>query len=146
VPKVQGTEHPIIYSANGSHGSWLSPGKHKYKTVPRLIDLTDAGTKWDTWNVMECFDYKAKKGLGPTWKGTWPNWLKKDNGDKSVGDAYPGSGPVTHWGNPKAGRVYAPKNWKIWEKKFWSPTYEWRLTDGVPGPVDKPEFGTMKLD
>lgn len=129
VPKVQGTEHPIIYSAKDSHGSWLDPGDHEYKKF--LTDLTDAGTNWDTWKKMECFDYDAKKGLGPTWKGTWPNWLKKDGGDKRIGNEDPASGPVTHWGNRKS-------------KRGWFG--HWRLTDGIVGPVDKPEFTTRELD
>jgi hypothetical protein len=50
--------HPIIYSAWGSHGSWLTPGRHIYRTINdpilgiKIADLYDdcsAGTAWTTW-------------------------------------------------------------------------------------------------
>lgn len=132
VPKVTGTEHPIIYSAAGSHGSYLEAGMHKYGSAvgTDLIDYTHAGTPWDTWKKLECFDYNTKKGLGPTWKGTWPNWLKKDKGGKSVGNTNPASGPVTRWGNEPRGKVAG----------------YWRLANGPTGPADKPCFVTPELD
>jgi hypothetical protein len=137
VPKVQGTEHPIIYSAHGSHGSYLEPGSRRYDSAAGkdLVDYTDAGTAWDTWEKLECFDYDAKKGLGPTWVGTWPNWLKKDRNDKGLGNENPASGPVTRWGNYRWGAV---------DTVFGGTQY--RLEHGPTGPADKPYFETAGLD
>lgn len=42
--------HPIVYSARGSHGLWFSAGNHTYHTNPTLTDITSNGTAWDTWN------------------------------------------------------------------------------------------------
>ena len=115
VPKVKDTEHPIVYSALGSHGSYLTAGKHKYDQVrvvvkiEDLVDLTDNGTPWDTWKKLECFDYDAKRGLGP--KAAWPKWLEKDTGDRKVGNEDPASGPVTSWGNPAQGQVFGAHGW-----------------------------------
>jgi hypothetical protein len=134
MPKVQDTDHPIIYSAWGSHGSYASPGRHKYESVvgQDLVDYTEAGTAWDTWKKLEFFDYDVQKGLGPTWKGMWPNWLRKDKGNKDVGNGDPASGPVWRWGNYR------------WKEVAGSGYY--RLEHGPTGPADKPYFGTHTLD
>jgi len=138
-PKVQGAEHPIIYSAHGSHGSWLEPGRHKYGEAAGtdLVDYTGAGTAWDTWEKLECFDYDAKKGLGPAWKGTWPKWLDQDTRDKNLGNQDPASGPVWRWGNYRSGGVR--KYGLVGEKQY-------RLEHGPTGPADKPYFATADLD
>ena len=133
VPKVGGS-HPIIYAAEGAHGSYLKPGSHKYgevKKVVKIADLVDhcnKGTAWDTWKKLECFDYDAKKRLGP--KGTWPNWLKKETRDPNVGNEDPASGPVWRWGNFRRGGVAG----------------NYRLEHGPTGPIGKPYFGTPELD
>lgn len=139
VPKVQGSGHPIVYSAIGSHGSYLKAGSHKYKStaVGDLVDYTDEGTAWDTWNKLECFDYDTKQGLGPTWVGSWPNWLKKDPKFKELGDEDPASGPVTRWGNYRSGAV---------KLRFLKLDNYYRLEHGPTGPIDKPYFRTPGLD
>lgn len=129
VPKVQGTEHPVIYAARGSHGSYLEAGDHTYKTG--LVDHTDKGTAWETWHKLERFDYDAQqKGLGPTWQGVWPKWLDKDTRNENLGNEDPASGPVTRWGNYQRGSVAG----------------YWRLANGPTGPADKPYFETVELD
>jgi hypothetical protein len=134
VPKVQDTEHPIIYSAAGSHGSYLWPGRHEYGSVALqdLVDYTGAGTAWETWKKMEYFDYDAKKRLGPTPMGTCPNWLKKDDRNKDVGNEHPASGPLWRWGNYR------------WKEVAGSGYY--RLEHGPTGPADKPYFASPELD
>lgn len=138
VPKVQGTEHPIIYSACGSHASYLHPGSHKYGSAAPFWDLADhtnaRGTAWDTWKKIECFDHDAKKGLGPTHMGTWPNWLQEGGRNRSLGNEDPASGPIRRWGTYRDGPV------GVGEMKYY------RLEHGPTGPVDKPYFTTPGLD
>ena len=61
---------------------------------------------------------------------SWPNWLKKDDGNKDVGNEDPASGPVTRWGNHR------------WEDVGGY----YRLDHGPKGPADKPYFTTPELD
>ncbi len=45
--------HPIVYSASGSHGTYLKAGRFVYKKLPNddLIDYTaDGGYEWHTYN------------------------------------------------------------------------------------------------
>ncbi|MBM4039112.1 MAG: DUF946 domain-containing protein, partial [Planctomycetes bacterium] len=133
VPWVPGTHHPIIYSALGSHGSYRDPGSHLYKDhwlAGEFRDHTNRGTAWDTWKKLECFDYDARRGLGPTWKGTWPRWLEHDTGNRNTGSNDPASGPVGRWGN------------RAWDKWFGY----YRLDQGPKGPADKPYWETQALD
>jgi hypothetical protein len=224
VPKVPDTQHPVIYSALGSHGVWLIAGEHDYDDKFRgdkilkaaemsatavvviekllgqlrvrvretekqikqlfgekltgkiigglnkvdedlqkatkqlgyvsvlvksfrnpsdvkLVDKTDEGTRWDTWTNLECFDYDAKNGLGPTWKGTWPMWLKKDTADRQVGNEDPASGPVYRWGNKKmeVGGPVAALGRAVDDSVI-------VLDDGPIGPADKDYFDTPELD
>lgn len=39
-PEILRTQghHPIVFSANGSHGLWASPGEYDFIKVPRLKD------------------------------------------------------------------------------------------------------------
>ena len=55
VKKVEGTNHPIVYSAEGSHGTYFTEGKHTYKdfNLVALTDYTDKGAPWHTWKKME---------------------------------------------------------------------------------------------
>ena len=66
-------KHPVLYSANGSHGLWAAPGitpfvikrisqllkaiflalgRHTYSTFPVLEDFTDQGSAWNTWENL----------------------------------------------------------------------------------------------
>lgn len=142
IPKVRGTEHPIVYAAWGSHGTWKEAGNFTYKKIimktKKLIDRTNEGTAWDTWKNLEMFDYNAKKGLGPTWKGSWPTWMEKDNSSQAMGGQDPASGPVYRWGNSRMGKVKYPP--------FRKKDYYYRLVDGPVGPVDKGYWNTPELD
>jgi hypothetical protein len=104
IPKINDTPHPIVYSAEGSHGVWLTPGRHKYgEAGPEgskedLVDWTSQGTAWDTWNKMAAFDYNAKQGLGGS---TWPLWMSDDftNPGTCGAPSNPACGPIFRWGN-----------------------------------------------
>jgi hypothetical protein len=53
-------QHPIVYAATGSHGTWATAGKHNYTTIPtgdRLNDYTSAGKLWKTWEKMVWFSW-----------------------------------------------------------------------------------------
>lgn len=131
--------HTNVFSAHGSHGSYLTSGFHTYKRVLggiilELYDVTSMGTEWQTWKALECFDWDAKTNLGATWEGMWPNWLKGDTGDPNVGGSDPASGPVYRWGNHHMGTL-AP---------FTDSEYE--LVDGPTGPANKNYLETPGLD
>ncbi|CAH1109412.1 unnamed protein product [Psylliodes chrysocephalus] len=66
--------HPIVFSAKGSHGTWAAPGEYQYNTVPKLVDKTGYGVPWNTWNNVEIYHL----GLDslPYWirfRGRWGN-------------------------------------------------------------------------
>ncbi len=112
--------HAVVFAAWGSHGLWSTPGQHWYKKTPvgTLYDYTGYGTAWDTWKLVEAYDFDRKVGLGSS---AWPVWMSKNYRDQSVGDANPSSGPIYRWGNQKWGSVFG----------------QYRLADGPTGPVDK---------
>jgi hypothetical protein len=122
--KMNGT-HPVVYSAWGSHGFWLTAGRHKYgEAGPEgseedLVDWTSEGTAWNTWNYMEAFDFNLKQGIGGS---TWPLWMSDDFTNPGIGDpSNPASGPIFRWGNMRWGSVFG----------------YYRLEDGPTGPVSK---------
>jgi len=49
---LDGARHPIVFSANGSHGLWASSGSHVYFPVLPLVDHCDTGTPWRTWENL----------------------------------------------------------------------------------------------
>lgn len=50
---VTSENHPILFAAEGSHGLWGSPGKHRFVRLPRLYDVNGFGQPWQTWNNVE---------------------------------------------------------------------------------------------
>jgi hypothetical protein len=55
--------HPIVYSAKGSHGTYVKPGRMVYKTLPNdeLIDDTaDGGLEWRTYENVVVIPYHVK--------------------------------------------------------------------------------------
>ncbi|VEN44793.1 unnamed protein product [Callosobruchus maculatus] len=75
-PKILRTQgdHPIIFSAAGSHGLWASSGEFEYVRVPKLTDSNGYGIPWKTWNNIEI--YHLGQGPLPVWmafKGKWGN-------------------------------------------------------------------------
>ena len=114
IPKINDT-HPVVYSAWGSHGVWLTAaGTGMTRLVgysgEDLVDWTSEGTAWDTWNYLEAFDYDAKQGLGGS---TWPLWMSDDFTNPGICDpSNPACGPIYRWGNPRWGEALAITGWK----------------------------------
>jgi hypothetical protein len=50
---ITSDNHPVLFSAEGSHGLWATPGKHRFVRVPRLYDINGFGQPWQTWNNVE---------------------------------------------------------------------------------------------
>lgn len=75
--------HPVLFAAEGSHGLWASPGKHRFVRVPRLYDINGFGQPWLTWKNVEIIynEARGKRSISQN-----PNWMK-----------YRGK-----WGNPKS--------------------------------------------
>ncbi len=117
--------HPVIYSAEGSHGLWPTAGEHTYKRIPPLSDICSAGTAWDTWKKVKSYTYDGSTKQGRSLQGEpWPNWMRHDF-DKTHGDndpADPTSGAIYRWGNHEMGRKYFGQH---------------RLESGPTGPVSK---------
>ena len=40
---ITSDHHPVLFAAEGSHGLWAAPGKHKFVRVPRLYDTNGFG-------------------------------------------------------------------------------------------------------
>jgi hypothetical protein len=123
IPKINDT-HPVVYSAWGSHGVWLTAGEHDYDEACHLwcedlTDWTSEGTAWDTWNNMEAFDYNLKQGLVGN---IWPLWMSDDFTNQGICDpSNPACGPIYRWGNTGCCSVFGYR----------------RLEDGPTGPVSK---------
>ncbi|KAJ3211034.1 Vacuolar protein sorting-associated protein 62 [Entophlyctis luteolus] len=67
--------HPIVYTAEGSHGMWPVAGSNVYKTILDIYDLTDdtgAGVAWYTWNNVYAIDYLENRGY--TGNQQWLNF------------------------------------------------------------------------
>jgi len=67
--------HPIAYAAKGSHGLWNGGGDHTYETLANgdsLVDETDQGIEWDTWNNI--VEIAFKKEYGYTGNQQWLNY------------------------------------------------------------------------
>lgn len=62
-------DHPVLFSAQGSHGLWTAPGKHRFVRVPRLFDVNGFGTPWSTWKNIDISYINERSGrtVGPEW-------------------------------------------------------------------------------
>lgn len=80
--------HPVMFSAEGSHGLWTAPGKHRFVRVPRLFDINGFGTPWLTWKNVDIFYENSMKTskLNDQQQQQRPNWLQFNG----------------RWGNPKS--------------------------------------------
>lgn len=78
---VTSKHHPVLFSAQGSHGLWTAPGKHRFVRVARLFDVNGFGTAWPTWKRVEV-SYENER----TGRSTGPEWLRFNG----------------RWGNPKS--------------------------------------------
>lgn len=58
---ITSENHPVLFSAEGSHGLWATPGKHRFVRVPRLYDVNGFGIPWQTWKNVEMI-YNDERG------------------------------------------------------------------------------------
>ncbi len=52
--------HPIVFSADGSHGLYSDARRHVYQNLPNgdfLADDTNYGLNWDTWNNLQVIQW-----------------------------------------------------------------------------------------
>lgn len=57
---ITSDSHPVLFSAEGSHGLWATPGKHRFVRVPRLYDVNGFGIPWQTWKNVEVIHNDAR--------------------------------------------------------------------------------------
>lgn len=147
VELFEGT-HPVVYAAWGSHGIWAQPGDHAYMSIGEtdpifdvcitlvctdLVDRTEAGVAWDTWEHVYGLDFGAQQGLMGV---PWPVWMSDDFADPGAGDpSVPGMGPIYRWGNPEDCSVLGIP-FDITDLIGIC-----RLEDGPTGPVSKGTWG-----
>lgn len=89
--------HPVVYTAEGSHGMWKDSGVHVYvdAVVVKLTDDCNEGYAWDLWKdgAVETYSYDA---LTQTGKGVGGSeW----NTCFDVDFYNPDSDSVSRWGN-----------------------------------------------
>lgn len=87
---VTSENHPVLFAAEGSHGLWGSPGKHRFVRVPRLYDVNGFGQPWQTWNNVEIIygDSRTKRSINPNWmkyRGKWGNPKSKCHPLRRIG-------------------------------------------------------------
>lgn len=87
---ITSKNHPVLFSAQGSHGLWTAPGKHRFVRVARLFDVNGFGTAWPTWKQVEIsFDSeRTGRSIGPEWlrfNGRWGNPKSKCHPLKKLG-------------------------------------------------------------
>lgn len=87
---VTSANHPVLFSAEGSHGLWTAPGKHRFVRVARLFDVNGFGTPWYTWKQVEISydNERTGRSIGPEWlrfNGRWGNPKSKCHPLKKVG-------------------------------------------------------------
>lgn len=111
---------PIIFSAQGSHAMYFTEGKHKYNTIPPLIDLCSKGAKFDCTEPerVVAFDYSSKKGFNGE---KWPSWMSDDFKAPGISPQDPSTGAIFRWGNPEDGCTAG----------------QCRLENGPTGPISK---------
>jgi hypothetical protein len=127
---VPDSDHPIVYSAEGSHGNYVTSGTQRYGKITDvwpyifLYDYTGEGAQWNTWTNLETFEYDGEYGLGLS---VWPRWMSTDYTAPCAPDN-PGCDPY----DPSSGPIY---RWGTYE--FGSCSIECRMAKGPTGPVDK---------
>ncbi|KZS11071.1 Uncharacterized protein APZ42_023770 [Daphnia magna] len=93
-------KHPVLYSANGSHGIWAGPGKHTYSTFPLLEDFTDQGVAWNTWENLVVIPWNDTPYpyAGPlewlNFRGGWGNAKNGCDLERLSGECRLNHGPI----------------------------------------------------
>jgi hypothetical protein len=67
-------DHPIVYSAGGSHGTYGWAGTQNYETTKvgdKLNDYTSQGTRWQTWQNIVWSDDNRYNVLLNQYEGRW---------------------------------------------------------------------------
>jgi hypothetical protein len=67
ISKVPNSNHPIVFSAAGSHGSYGTPGAHENACDTPIDDYTGNGTAWKTWNYLADVQRQPWYGFGGAW-------------------------------------------------------------------------------
>ncbi len=100
VSKVSGTNHVIAYSASKSHGMWATAGTHTYYNagIFKLQDVCSEGTAWDTWEILETYQYLYWWGraIGDS---TWTGYFEIEYQNESSLCGY-------RWGNQASGSLF----------------------------------------
>ncbi len=98
--KYASTDHPVVYSAKGSHGFWFYPGTMTYKDLGWIGSLADNMAvnlnPWQTWQFINAYDFNTRKGIGGT---EWPLWMNTEFTEPGSNPSNPLSGPIFRWGN-----------------------------------------------
>jgi hypothetical protein len=69
-------DHPVVYSAAGSHGLYGWAGEHNYFTNPvgdKYVDSTSRGIKWETWKNVAWSEDPKYSTLLHGYFGRWGN-------------------------------------------------------------------------
>jgi hypothetical protein len=132
ITTAAGSDHPIVYSAEGGHGNYVTAGTQRYGKVVKLgvtlaflYDYTGEGAQWNTWTNLDTFDYNAAQGLGLS---IWPRWMSTDYAAACAPDN-PGCDPY----DPASGAIY---RWGTYEFGDCDIGY-CRMDSGPTGPVAK---------
>ena len=93
--------HPVVYSEEGGHASYRSPGTWKIPDVPKWVEddeTADGGPKWNTWlNVINVGEKDHPRG-GNNWLKYAGLWGRKGNSKTTSGPTFPGGGQAWKWG------------------------------------------------
>ena len=131
------TDHPIVYSAEGSHGIYVTAGRQRYGKIVAagglyiafLYDYTGEGEQWDTWTNLETFDYDAEQGLASS---VWPRWMSTDY-EAACAPNNPGCDPY----DPASGPIYRWGTYKFGCEEIFGQDIACRMEVGPTGPIAK---------
>lgn len=90
IGKVFQSDHPIVYSARGVHGSYAEPGSRPGCGTPSgtQVDYTSEGTAWPTWDVLVNARSQPWYGFGGAW-GQIGSTIDNNLGDLTTGPLGP---------------------------------------------------------
>ncbi len=67
ISKVPNSNHPIVFSASGSHGNYGTAGLHETPCGVPFDDRTSSGPAWKTWNWLADVQRQPWYGFGGAW-------------------------------------------------------------------------------